>query len=290
MNNYNFRYMKRSLLFLVLIGTLPLSMAAQDDLYFTPKKSDKKISSSYEKIEPEQVYYSGSDRDVDEYNRHGVSSYFQKIGTDSLGNDVIEFHGSNGDVSDTLHIYPGTSINYNVDEDYSYSRHMSRYDDYYWSDPWLYGYYGYSPYWHARWGWYNPWYAGWYDPWYYGYGFGWTGWGYPYYHNHWNWGWSRPVYAYRGHTGTRNHGSVTRPVNTRNGNFSSSRGNSNRNDYTNNGNFNRRNNTINRNQGTTFNNNSRPSYGGGSFGGSRGGGSFGGGSRGGGGGHFGGRR
>ena len=103
--------MKRFLLFAVLVSALPLMMMAQDDLYFIPKKSVKKVASTYEKIDDRPVYHSGSNRDVDEYNRHGkFGSYFQKIGTDSLGNDIIEFHSGKEDVSDTLAVYPGTKI------------------------------------------------------------------------------------------------------------------------------------------------------------------------------------
>ena len=83
---------------------------------------------------------------------------------------------------------------------------MSRFDDFYWYDPWFRGpYYGWhSPWWYSRWGWYDPWYYGygyngwygWYD-WYDPYFYSWYGWGSPY---RWGWygGWnyySRPVYV-----------------------------------------------------------------------------------------------
>lgn len=213
--------MKKLVLLSVLFGALPISMMAQDDLYFTPKKSDKTVKSTpTPKVESEATtYYSGSDRNIDEYNRRGkFGSYFEKIGTDSLGNDIIEFHSSAEDVTDTLAVYPGTKVEYDVDDDYYYSRRMSRFDDFYWYDPWFRGpYYGWhSPWWYSRWGWYDPWYYsygynglygwyGWYDPYYYS----WYGWGSPY---RWGWygGWSysRPLYvintAYRiGNTGSR---------------------------------------------------------------------------------------
>ena len=35
--------MKKLVLLSVLFGALPISMMAQDDLYFTPKKSDKTV-------------------------------------------------------------------------------------------------------------------------------------------------------------------------------------------------------------------------------------------------------
>ena len=37
--------MKKLVLLSVLFGALPISMMAQDDLYFTPKKSDKTVKS-----------------------------------------------------------------------------------------------------------------------------------------------------------------------------------------------------------------------------------------------------
>ncbi|MBR2232044.1 MAG: hypothetical protein IJ891_06735 [Prevotella sp.] len=203
--------MKKLVLLSVLFGALPISMMAQDDLYFTPKKSDKTVKSTpTPKVESEApTYYSGSNRNIDEYNRRGkFGSYFEKIGTDSLGNDIIEFHSSAEDVTDTLAVYPGTKVEYDVDDDYYYSRRMSRFDDFYWYDPWFRGpYYGWhSPWWYSRWGWYDPWYYsygynglygwyGWYD-WYDPYYYSWYGWGSPY---RWGWygGWSysRPLYV-----------------------------------------------------------------------------------------------
>ena len=211
--------MKKLVLLSVLFGALPISMMAQDDLYFTPKKSDKTVKSTPKVENDAPAYYSGSSRSVDEYNRRGkFGSYFEKIGTDSLGNDIIEFHSSAEDVTDTLAVYPGTKVEYDVDDDYYYSRRMSRFDDFYWYDPWFRGpYYSWhSPWWYSRWGWYDPWYYGygyngwygwydWYDPYYYS----WYGWGSPY---RWGWygGWhySRPLYVinsgYRtGNTGSR---------------------------------------------------------------------------------------
>lgn len=287
---------------------------AQDDMYFTPTKSSKAVS------KPAPYTYSGSQRDVDEYNRRGhFGSQYVGMETDSLGNDVITFAPS-----DSVYADNGDSY-YDPDDDYRYSRRMSRFDGFYWNDPWYYSWdpywygntywYG-SPYWYTdfRWGWYDPWYYSYYRPW----GYGWGGWYYPYYpvvHNNY----------YGGVTGTSNHGRVTygqgrssnrnfsgyrgntggRSYADGNSSFGGSRynGNSNRNNYNsnrNNYNSNRNNYNSNRsNFGGNRNNSnsySSPSYNsGGSFGGSRGGGfsgggSFGGGSRGGGGGSFGGRR
>ena len=292
---------KKLFLLFVLAGAMPLSMMAQDDdLYFTPSKKAAKTSSS---VENKPAYYVGSNRDVDEYNRRGkFRSTYQKIGVDSLGNDIIEFQAGTGIYPDSTYVdtmWVSPKQKYQDDEDYAYSRRMSRWD----------GYYGY------------PWYYGWgpYDPWYYGYyGYGWGG--YP-----------GGTYYGTGVSGTRNHGlaSYNAPRGTFNGSsrtFSSgtfggsrsgsfgsrnssstassnngirvSRGNR---SYSNsNGNFGGSRSTY-----TPSNSSSTPSYsaparssgssysggggGGGTFGGSRSGGGGGGGSRSGGGG-FGGRR
>ena len=166
--------MKKLFLFLAFAGVMPLSALGQDDVYFTPAKSVSKNSR-----ENSPTYYRGSNRSVDEYNRRGrLKSYYQKIGTDSLGNDIVTYQRMSG-VSpdsiyiDTAYVYPGSA---SFDDDYAYTRRMSRWDGFY--DPWFYGAY--------RWG---SWYTGWYDPWYYGYS-GWYGWGYPYY----GYGWGYPYY------------------------------------------------------------------------------------------------
>ena len=114
--------MKKIFILLVLLGVMPLSLMAQDDdLYFTPKKTVETNSSSQIKVKEKASYYCGSNRDVDEYNRRGkFSSYCQKIGSDSLGNDIIEFHAGNelypdSSYVDTAYIYPG-SMQYQVDD------------------------------------------------------------------------------------------------------------------------------------------------------------------------------
>ena len=42
--------MKKLVLLSVLFGALPISMMAQDDLYFTPKKSDKTVKSPLRRV------------------------------------------------------------------------------------------------------------------------------------------------------------------------------------------------------------------------------------------------
>ena len=182
--------MKRLLLISMIAGMLPLSMVAQDDdLYFVPKKkSVEKVTDNYGI--PANVYYSGSNRSVDEYNRRSRSHY-EVIGADSTLNDTISFSAEKG-------VYPD-SIS---DEDFKLTKEMSRFDDYRlsdnaafwagynagrydwaWHSPWYYTRYGwYDPWYYGRFGWYDPWYYGygwysplyygygWYDPWYYGYG------------------------------------------------------------------------------------------------------------------------
>lgn len=179
--------MKKLLFLTVLAGVMPLSMMAQDDLYFTPSSEPENS-----KVEA-PAYYSGISKSNDEYNRRGqYRSYYQKIGEDSLGNDIIEFRTGDGKYSEPVRIdtvYPGAGVIYNDDKDFAYSRRMSRFDNYY--DPFLYG---------SIWGpWRSGWY-GWYDPFYadayWGYGGYWGGyygWGYPYYGYYGHYGW--PYYG-----------------------------------------------------------------------------------------------
>lgn len=208
--------MKRISILYVLLSMLSLTAAAQDDdLYFTPKKTAATEPASVVAPAERTPYYCGSSRDVDEYNRHGrLKSYYQKIGTDSLGNDIIEFHVGDGtygtaDPDSAISVYPGSERYYDEGDDYAYSRRMGRFDGFYgWYDPFFCGYWG-NPYWHSYYGWYDPWcygWGGWYDPWYYG----WYGWGRPYYGGWYGWnGWYGPwrgrTYAYyNGPSGTRN--------------------------------------------------------------------------------------
>ncbi len=195
--------MKKFILISVLAGVLPLSLMAQDDdLYFTPKKDA--ATNSYNKYDN----YSGSNRNVDEYNRHAKFwSHYQKIGTDNKGNDIIQFTQGNGLYPDSTYIDTTFVGNYysqmaNNDDDYRYSQRMSRWDGFY--DPeyysWSYGfgpYWGYGPRW--RYGFYDPFYDPWYDPWYsgyygyYGYPYGYAGWYNPWYYGWYGWGY--PYYG-----------------------------------------------------------------------------------------------
>lgn len=311
--------MKRIIFILALVGAMPLSLVAQeDDMYYVPGKSQKSDIVKAPEESEQPTYYCGSDRDVDEYNRRGrVKSYYQKIGSDSLGNDIIEFHEGDGtygtsEMSDTVYVYPGSEQYYDdSDFDYAYSRCLGRFDGFYgWYDPYF-SFYWRGPYW---WGynyyWYDPWFYGYYSPWY------WHGWYSPYYYG-WNgwYGW-RPsyYYSYSRPTSTTNHSTgAWHSSGRRNSGFSGYRGSlsstsgsfGNRNNSTSRPNSNTNNRYTFGGQRRTTNTNtvsrpasrpqtSSPSINRGSFGGSRGGGSFGGGSFGGGGrsggGSFGGRR
>ena len=283
--------MKKIVLISILSGFVSLCAFAQDDMYFIPKKVDK--AEQRQEIDIPVGYVGNAPlRDVDEYNRRGqfASQYFM-LDSAAAYNDVIDFTVDTAYVAgnDSLLMYDDDfDYAYNPEDDYVYSRRMSRYDDFYWYDPWYYGWYGYGPYWYGRPYWYaGVWYDPWYDPWFYGWSRPW-GWYYP---SHWHVAY-RP---YRGVTGTSNH---SRPgVNRNNGAR-----------YNRVSRFNRNQNSVNRrfpdNNNVNRQNSNRSSFGGNrnsfsrpsgtsSFGGNRSGGGFRGGSFGGGrsgGGRFGGRR
>lgn len=269
---------KKIVLSVVLFCWTSSGIWAQDDMYFTPKKSDKI------KVEEESMpvsRYNYQVRDVDEYNRRGdYSGFGHDIDLDTLYSDVV-FFDTDSILSDTIIVAESDDYAYTPEDDYTYSRQLSRYDDFYWYDPWLYGWYGYGPYWYGRPYWYAGW---WYDPWYYGWYRPW-GWYYPTY---W-YGYYRP---YRGVTGTLNHGNLRGHAgnshgyrgNDRRSSNSSFRGNrygnsdrpsTNNNRFRGNrpNNFNRQNSTSRPSYNNSFGSNrSGGSFrGGGSFGGSRGG-------------------
>ncbi len=183
--------MINKILVLLILGALPLTMMAQDDdMYFVPsKKSSVSTATVRNSVRPAPTFYSGSNRNVDEYNRRG-GSYYQVLPSDSVGNDIISFNGEAG-------VYPDSA----AAADFALTREMSRWDgyepnsyaegyrdgrrdswDFYgWHSPWFYS--SYYPWYDSYWYWYDPWfYSGWYDPWFYG------GWYYP--------GYYRPYYGY----------------------------------------------------------------------------------------------
>jgi hypothetical protein len=175
-------------------------MAAQvDDLYFVPKKkSATKVTDNYGL--PREVYYSGSDRSVDEYNRR--VSHYDLIAKDSTLNDTIHFSAEKG-------VYPDSTLN----EDFEITRKMSRFDDYriadneaFWAgyEAGRYDWGWHSPWYYTRFGWYDPWYYSWYwnDPWYYSgyYGWygGWYGFGYYPFYSSWYGPWYYDRFYYYG--------------------------------------------------------------------------------------------
>ena len=195
--------MKKLLLISVLLGLLPLSMAAQvDDLYFVPKKKSATKVTDREN-QSRDVYYSGSNRSIDEYNRR--VGHFDLIAQDSTLNDTINFSAERG-------VFPDSTST----EDFELTRQMSRFDDYSIADNDAY-WAGYAA---GRydWGWHSPWYyGGWYwnDPWFYSGYYGWYGSWYGYYPYY---SWYGPRYGYhtyyytagggRYYTGTGNAGTI----------------------------------------------------------------------------------
>ena len=235
--------MKKLLLISLLVGVLPLSMVAQDDLYFKPKSKKATVENVTNRYGmPKDTYYAGSDRSIDDYNRR--RSHFEVVDSDSIASDIILFDGEKGVYPDSLQT-----------EDYALTKKMSRFDDYTadekaaywkgyndgrfdwtWHSPWYYGRYGY--------GWYDPFFFitdhFWYDPWYYGWhGFdyyGYYGWGYgwydPWYASYWGWRdpWYHGYYAYYGGGGGslhRHNGTINRTSGTMSGrNYGRSSGSS----------------------------------------------------------------
>ena len=242
--------MKKLIVIAMLTLVLPLNVAAQDDLYFVPTKANvKKTSENYGM--PKDTYYCGSSRDVDEYNRR-LRSSVQPIDGDSAANDVISFDAVRGEYPDSLAAL--------TEDDYKYTRKMSRWDDDYRNAYW-YGYtdgrfdrwYGwstfYDPWYYGSWygGWYDPWYAGWHS--YYGWG-GWYGWYDPWYYG---WGGYYPYYPVYvgggGHYGERDRFIDTRFDRTNSGRFGGGNGSS--------GSREIGRNIANRNRQTNINNSSR---------------------------------
>jgi hypothetical protein len=169
----------KKLILLTLVSAFSLSLMAQDDdMYFVPTKENvAKEARKYGM--PQNVYYSGSNRSVDDYNRRAQFS----SPVDSTGNDIIDFSAVRG-------VYPDSAYSQPVEnDDYALTRRMSRFDDYTPSEAYWDGYRA------GRWSspWYNTWYS-WYDPcyydswWYWNDPFcysSWYGWRYPYYYSTW---------------------------------------------------------------------------------------------------------
>ena len=167
----------KKLILLTLVSAFSLSLMAQDDdMYFVPTKENlAKEAKKYGM--PQNTYYSGSNRSVDDYNRRAQFSY----PVDSTGNDIIDFSAVRG-------VYPDSMIaSANENDDYKLTRRMSRFDDYTPSEAYWDGYRA------GRWSspWFNSWYS-WYDPWYYD---SWWYWNDPFYYSSW-YSWRYPYYYY----------------------------------------------------------------------------------------------
>lgn len=166
----------KKVILLTLVSVFSLSLMAQDDdMYFVPTKENKaKEAMKYGM--PQNTYYSGSNRSVDDYNRRAQFSY----SVDSTGNDIIDFSAVRG-------VYPDSvAASAAENDDYKLTRQMSRFDDYTPSEAYWDGYRA------GRWSspWYNSWYS-WYDPWYYD---SWWYWNDPFYYSSWHYGWYYPYY------------------------------------------------------------------------------------------------
>ena len=201
--------MKKLFLLITLLGltTLPL-VAQEDDMYYVSPKAVKKAKTKKAYDDSKPAYYVGSNRNVDEYNRRKITSSYQKIGVDSLGNDIIQLLSENDIYPDTSYVDTMYMVSkyINKDDDYRYTRDLTRWNDYYYYgmpyDIWRY--YSWPSYMYGRlWGWdyynYYNWYYGgyygYYNPWFYDYWFGyWYPWGYP------GWGGWYGYYPYYNHT------------------------------------------------------------------------------------------
>ncbi len=206
--------MKRFLLVSLLVGVVATAVA-QDDMYYTPAKKSATTSnastsnastSNATTSTQSNISASGiqAERDVDEYNRRNYQSRYTEYGYDgnddvvtidddaTLNDDIIAFDTAEGYGDDVISIdeAEGAYIlaeyddlayideQYSEEDDFAYCREMSRFDDFYWTNPWFHGWYG--PYMHgwygshfwrtyyglARyWGWRDPVFDPWYDPW-----------------------------------------------------------------------------------------------------------------------------
>lgn len=204
---------KWMILSLMAAFVLPLSVTAQDDdMYFVPTKENVAQQRSSYGIPP-RTYYSGSMRDVDEYNRRG-SSYQYIVGDSS---DVIMFDSVPGIYPDSLSDFQLTREmtrwdGYAPADSYWEGYDQGRRDSWGWHSPWYYSSYypWYSSWYYDPWydPWYYSWYGGWYDPWYWRYG-GYYSWYRPWYYGGYYYGGGGGYVSHHAYPGTRNHGRVT---------------------------------------------------------------------------------
>ncbi|MCR5780754.1 MAG: hypothetical protein K6G70_09470 [Bacteroidaceae bacterium] len=202
---------------------LPLTIWAQDDMYFASSKKAKKEAAAKKEAQKqaqqratqrytidaypdEPLNITGSNRSVDEYNRRGYSS--QRGGQAELvqqpdGRFVMEVPESDSTMVSTRSLI-GNSYERGYDEgfidgeDYALTRRMGRfgYSSVY-SSPWYYNYYDPFYYDDLYWGTYDPFYYGYYS--YYGWNRPYWGYTYGYYSPYWRgyygyYGWRNPYY------------------------------------------------------------------------------------------------
>ena len=113
--------MKKLLVLSAMILAMPLAMMAQDDdMYFVPSKKNTVK-------EPKTVYYAGSDRNIDEYNRRG--KFASKVVP--MDSDIVAVDTVAGIYPETISLTDLLSNGYKIvkddeDEDYRYSRMLDR--------------------------------------------------------------------------------------------------------------------------------------------------------------------
>jgi hypothetical protein len=184
--------MKKLILLALFVSAMPFkTMAQDDDLYFVPSKENLAKDEARLGM-PSSTYYSGSPRTVDDYNHRTLAA-----SSDSTGNDIIDFSAVRG-------VYPDSTDASMSDNDYQYTRRMSRFDGYTPDEAYWAGYSAgrWSSPWYSSWySWYDPGYY-WYDPWYYGGYYGWySPWYYSSWYSPWSYGWGGYL-GWRGYYGT----------------------------------------------------------------------------------------
>ncbi len=178
-----------------------------DDIYFDANKAEKEARKAQSAVAATSVVsYSGSDRDVDEYNRRGdyapVTEETADLGENleytrriekfhnpdivvkSEDGDLIYYYDyANDELADVNGYTSPTTINIYVDNSDPWDMYWS---PYYYSSAWS---------WARRWSYYNPWWTYNYT-WGYGPSFSWSwNWG-PSWSWSWNWGWSSPCWSW----------------------------------------------------------------------------------------------
>ncbi len=190
-SNFDTIMKNRTLTFVLgLVMSAPLASFAQDDdMYFVPTKENIAREEAAFGM-PTGTYYSGSQRSTRDYNRRSWDT--------SMTNDsIIDFSAARGVLNDS-------TLALQDNNNYEYTRRMSRFDDYSPQQAYWDGYYDgqWASPWHSSWySWYDPWY--WDSPWYYA---GWHGWYSPWYYSGWYSPWHYGWYGGYGYHGYRHYG------------------------------------------------------------------------------------